>query len=73
MEIKSSEPIMINQSVKKDSLDIPDCYGEFNKDNKLCAQYCSISIKCCVLYGKSPKIDILEKLLIHNQYAIKLQ
>ncbi len=64
---------MINQSFKKDSIDVPDCYGEFNKENKLCSQYCSISIKCCVLYSKSPKIDILEKLLIHNQYAIKLQ
>ena len=72
MEIKSSNPIMINQNIKKDSLDIPDCYGEFNKENKLCLKYCSICIKCCVLHTKNPKIDILEKLLIHNQYAIKL-
>ena len=72
MEIKSAEPIIINQNVKKDTLDIPDCYGEFNKENRLCLKYCSISIKCCVRHNKYPKIDILEKLLIHNQYAVKL-
>jgi hypothetical protein len=72
MEIKQLEQIFINKSIKKDSIDIPDCYGEFNKKNRLCFKYCSISIKCCVLQNKSPKIDILEKLLIHNQYAVKL-
>lgn len=72
MEIKQLDQIFVNKSLKKDSIDIPDCYGEFNKKNKLCSTYCSISIKCCILQNKHPKIDILEKLLIHNQYAIKL-
>lgn len=72
MEIKQMGPLHINTSVKKDSIDIPDCFGEFNIKNKLCSTYCSISIRCCVLHTKNPKIDILEKLLVHNQYAIKL-
>ena len=72
MEIKQMGSIQINNSFKKDSIDIPDCFGEFNQKNKLCSTYCSISIKCCVLHTKNPKIDILEKLLVHNQYAIKL-
>lgn len=72
MEIKTSDLAVPNQAQKKDSIDIPDCFGEFNKENKLCAKYCSISIKCCILFNKNPKIDILEKLLIHNQYAVKL-
>ncbi len=72
MEIKQLDDILISEPIKKDSIDIPDCFGEFNKKNKLCATYCSISIRCCVLQNKHPKIDILEKLLIHNQYAIKL-
>ena len=66
------DPIMISHPSKKDSVDMPDCFGEFNKENRLCSEYCAISIKCCIQYSKSPKIDILEKLLIHNQYAIKL-
>ena len=73
MEIKQLDQILINNSTEKDALDIPDCFGDFNKKNKLCSKYCSISIRCCILHNKSPKIDILEKLLIHNQYAIKLQ
>ncbi len=72
MFIKDSDPVLLNKPSKKDSIDTPDCYGEFNKANKLCSQYCSISIKCCILYNRNPKIDILEKLLIHNQYAVKL-
>ena len=72
MEIKQMGSIQINNSVKKDSIDVPDCFGEFNPKNKLCSTYCSLSIKCCVLHTKNPKIDILEKLLVHNQYAIKL-
>lgn len=58
-------------SKRKDTTDIPDCFGDFNKENKLCFEYCSISIRCCVLHSKYPKVDILEKLLSHNQYAIK--
>jgi len=72
MEIKQLDKIEINNSLKKDTIDTPDCYGEFNKKNRLCSNYCSISIKCCILHNKHPKIDILEKLLIHNHYAIKL-
>ena len=72
MEIKNLDQILVTGSIKRDSLDIPDCFGEYSKSNKLCSSYCSISIRCCILQHKSPKIDILEKLLIHNQYAIKL-
>jgi len=71
-DIKQLDQIMINTYVKEDSIDVPDCFGDFNKKTKLCSRYCSISIRCCILQNKSPKIDILEKLLIHNQYAIKL-
>ncbi len=71
MEIKLLDDIISNPCAKKDSIDTPECFGDFNKHNKLCSTYCAISIKCCVLHSRSPKIDILEKLLIHNQYAIK--
>ncbi len=71
MDITQIDQIPMNSLRKKDTTDKPDCYGEFNKANKLCFEYCSISIRCCVLYNKHPKVDILEKLLIHNQYAIK--
>ncbi|MCK5837159.1 MAG: hypothetical protein KAH09_07830 [Desulfobacula sp.] len=71
MEIKQLDQILINDTIKRDSIDIPDCFGEFNKKNKICSHYCSVCIQCCVLHNKNPKIDILEKLLIHNHYATK--
>ncbi len=73
MEIKQLGQILNDNLIKIDSLDIPDCFGEFNKKNRLCSKYCSISIRCCIMHNQNPKIDILEKLLIQNQYAIKLQ
>jgi hypothetical protein len=72
MEIKKLDQIIVTPSIKKDSIDMPDCFGEFNKKNKLCNTYCSISIRCCVMRSRNPKIDILEKLLIHNHYAFKM-
>lgn len=72
MEIKPLDQILVTSSIKMDSIDIPDCFGEFNKKSRLCIKYCSMSIKCCVLHNKNPKIDILERLLIHNHYAVKL-
>ena len=73
MEIKQLDQIIINDSVKMDSIDTPDCFGEFNKKSKLCSQYCCIAIKCCVMHTKNPKIDIMEQILTNNHYAVKLQ
>jgi len=71
MRTRQANYKMKNTSKKRDAADIPDCFGDFNKENKLCFNYCSISIRCCVIHNKYPKVDILEKLLINNQYAIK--
>jgi hypothetical protein len=73
MKIKQFDQITINKSLKTDSIDTPDCFGEFKKKNKLCSQYCCVAIKCCVMHNKNSKIDIIEQLLTHNHYAIKLQ
>ncbi len=70
MEIKLDQ-VLEENNVKRDSLDMPDCFGEFDKENRLCFRYCAISIKCCVMQTRNPKIDILEKLLIYNDYSVK--
>ncbi|MDD9304272.1 MAG: hypothetical protein HUK40_18760 [Desulfobacter sp.] len=70
MEIKLDRVLEENQ-VKKDSLDVPECFGEYDKESKLCFKYCAISIKCCVMQHRHPKVDILEKLLIYNDYSLK--
>ncbi|MCG8633787.1 MAG: hypothetical protein MI863_08170 [Desulfobacterales bacterium] len=70
MEIKLDQ-VLEENNVKQDSLDMPDCFGEFDKENRLCISYCGISIKCCVMQTRHPKVDILEKLLIYNDYSVK--
>jgi len=71
MELKQLGQILIANSVRKDSIDIPDCFGEYNKRNKLCSTYCSICIRCCVMRTRHPKIDLLERLLLNNEYSVK--
>ena len=70
MEIKLDR-MLEQEEVKDDSMDMPDCFGDYDKDNKLCSKYCAISIKCCVMHTQHPKVDILEKLLIYNDYSVK--
>ncbi len=61
----------ISDRERQDSMDIPECFGEFSKNNKLCFTYCAMSIRCCLMRSRHPKTDILERLLIPNHYAVK--
>gem|GEM_PF-716945 len=54
---------------KTDSLDTPECFGEFTKTNRMCHTYCAVSIQCCLMHSIHPKVGLFEKLLIHNKYA----
>ncbi len=61
----------ISDREKQDAMDIPECFGEFSKHNKLCFTYCAMSIQCCLMRSRHPKTDIFERMLIHNHYAVK--
>lgn len=61
----------ISDGERQDSIDIPECFGEFSKNNKLCLTYCAMSIRCCLMRSRHPKVDVLDKLLIPNHYAVK--
>ncbi len=56
---------------KTDSMDTPECFGEYTKTNRICQTYCAVSIQCCLMRSIHPKTGLFEKLLIHNQYAPK--
>jgi len=51
------------QYVTLDSIDEPDCFGEFSKKDKLCVKYCAMSIRCALETGKNPKTDILDQIM----------
>ena len=61
----------INSTLKEDCLDSPDCYGEYDKDNRLCNRYCALSINCIGEAILNPKVDILDQLLGFDAYQIK--
>jgi hypothetical protein len=56
-----------------DSLDIPDCFGEFDKADKICFNHCSVPLKCITEKINNPKIDILDKLINLEYYPLKQQ
>lgn len=63
--------MIIDDHERQDAMDTPECFGEFSKTNRLCMNYCVVSISCCLIRSTHPKTGILEKLLIYNQYAAK--
>ena len=65
-----------NINIKKslsDTSDTPDCFGEFDKSDKVCFKHCSVSLKCTVEKINNPKIDILDKLINLEYYQLKPQ
>ena len=54
-----------------DSLDTPDCFGEFEKDDKICSNHCAVTLNCIAEKINNPKIDILDRLINLEQYQIK--
>ncbi len=72
MIIKQLDEIIETHQGRQDSIDMPECFGEYHKKNKLCIKYCAVAMKCCIQKSKNPNMDILERLLIQNHYAAKL-
>jgi hypothetical protein len=58
--------------IQDDTVDIPDCYGSFTIESQLCAKYCALSIRCCLMHNRYPEVDILDRLLRYNHPAIKI-
>jgi|APSaa5957512622_1039677.scaffolds.fasta_scaffold93325_2 hypothetical protein len=58
--------------IQNDTIDIPDCYGAFTIDSRLCTKYCSLSIRCCLMRNRYPEMDIMDRLLRYNHPAVKI-
>jgi len=59
-------------SLREDSKDNLDCFGEFSKTDKICTNYCSFSIRCAVELSQNPRIDILDHLLTLDFFPAKI-
>jgi hypothetical protein len=58
--------------IRDDTIDMPDCYGSFTVESQLCAKYCALSIRCCLMRNRYPEMDILDRLLRYNHPAVKI-
>ena len=72
MELKQIKQNIAHEFLQDDSNDELDCFGEFNKYNKVCTKYCSTSIKCVIEKSQNPKIDILEHILNLNFFPARM-
>ncbi len=72
MKIRPMKNIYIKNFLN-DSLDVPDCFGEFDKTDKICSDFCSVPLKCTAEKITNPKIDILDKLINLEYYPLKPQ
>jgi len=64
---------IFSRSSRDDSLDMPDCFGEFDKSDKICSHHCSTSLRCIAEQISNPKVDILDKLINLEYYPLKPQ
>ena len=49
------------------------CFGNFNIENKICKQHCSISLRCAIERDENTRIEILEDLISSGEMSIKIQ
>jgi hypothetical protein len=50
-----------------------DCFGDFNKNNPLCAKHCAIRLGCAIELNNNVRIEILEELMASEGSLVKYQ
>ncbi len=73
MDIKKFHKIADADTLKTDTIDLPDCFGEFDIQEKLCAKYCAVSLRCSAEQVHDMKNDILDRLLSFDASFLKPQ
>jgi len=50
-----------------------DCFGDFNKNNRLCYKYCILSIRCAIEQEQNLRSALLEELVASERSLGKIQ
>lgn len=50
-----------------------DCFGEFDKENRLCASYCILRLRCAIEQEHNLRSALLEEWLASEQSMGKIQ
>ena len=72
MKYEQIDQIVPDISLREDAKDNLDCFGEFSKNDKICTNYCSFSIRCAIELAQNPRIDILDHLLTLDFFPAKM-
>jgi hypothetical protein len=59
-------------SVRADSMDNLECFGEYSKGDAVCTRYCAMAIRCAVEHDQNPRIDLLDHLLTLDFFPAKI-
>ena len=50
-----------------------ECFGEFNKADRICKSLCALRIRCMIERDQNVRMEILEELVSFDGIAIKIQ
>ena len=50
-----------------------DCFGDFNKNNRLCAKHCILRLRCAIEQEQTLRTALLEELVDSDSSVGKIQ
>ena len=50
-----------------------DCFGDFNKNDRLCSKYCILRLRCAIEQEQNLRSALLEELIASENATGKLQ
>lgn len=50
-----------------------DCFGDFNKNNRLCARYCILRLRCAIEQEQNLRSALLEEWVASEKSVGKIQ
>ena len=50
-----------------------DCFGDYNKSNRLCARYCALRLRCAIEQDQNLRSALLEELVGPESTIGKIQ
>jgi len=71
LKIDQIHPKDKKHGLREDVIDELDCFGEFDKNDRICTKYCGVSIRCAIERTQNPKVDILDHILEMDFYILQ--
>ncbi len=50
-----------------------DCFGDYDKNNPLCAKHCALRLGCVIAQDRNMRTEILEELVAYDSSLSRIQ